>query len=136
MNTTTATRNVRRRPTRSASRPAGMSSAAKTIVYAFRTHDSDDGADVEKSARIDGKGDEQDRRVEEHREHRQARGDEHHPWAAGDGRLAHLSPPFGAAMAGAKVVTVVTVVTVIAGSASVVGPVQVSSELEPSEFRT
>lgn len=36
---TTALRNSRRRPIRSASRPAGISAAANTIVYAFSTHD-------------------------------------------------------------------------------------------------
>src|SRR5438034_1131429 len=32
---------IRRRPTRSAHRPAGTSTAANTIVYAFSTHDSE-----------------------------------------------------------------------------------------------
>ncbi len=41
-------RNTRRCPTRSASLPAGMSNAAKTMVYALRTHDSVDGLDDEK----------------------------------------------------------------------------------------
>ncbi len=44
-NATTPIRNIRRRPTRSASRPAGTSSAAKTMLYAFRTQ--------ERSARVD-----------------------------------------------------------------------------------
>ena len=55
VNSTAAVRNVRRRPTRSASRPAGISSAANTIVYALRTHDSDEGAVEANCALIDGK---------------------------------------------------------------------------------
>ena len=54
VNTTTAVRNVRRRPTRSARRPAGISKAAKTIVYAFSTHDSEEALTPLKSARIAG----------------------------------------------------------------------------------
>src|SRR5258706_9658628 len=54
VNITAAVRNVRRLPTRSASRPAGINSAANTIVYAFRIHDSDDGAVEENCALIDG----------------------------------------------------------------------------------
>ena len=38
-NAVTPIRNIRRRPTRSASRPAGTSSAAKTMLYAFSTQD-------------------------------------------------------------------------------------------------
>jgi hypothetical protein len=52
---TAAVRNVRRRPTRSASRPAGISSAANTIVYALRIQDSDDADAEEKPALIEGK---------------------------------------------------------------------------------
>ena len=55
MNNTAAVRNVRRLPTRSASRPAGISNAANTIVYALRIHDSDDGAVDANCALIDGK---------------------------------------------------------------------------------
>src|SRR5205085_2030184 len=51
---TAAVRKVRRRPTRSANRPNGMSSAANTLVYALRTHDSDDGDADENSALIEG----------------------------------------------------------------------------------
>ena len=39
--TTTPARNAVRRPIRSAARPAGTSSAANTIAYAFSTQDSD-----------------------------------------------------------------------------------------------
>jgi hypothetical protein len=35
----TPTKNIRRRPSRSDSRPAGTSSAAKTMLYALRIHD-------------------------------------------------------------------------------------------------
>src|SRR6185503_19798183 len=52
---TAAVRNVRRRPTRSASRPAGISRAANTIGYALRIQDSDDGDAEEKPALIEGK---------------------------------------------------------------------------------
>src|SRR5262245_48644217 len=52
---TAAVRNVRRRPTRSASRPNGIRSAAKTIVYALRIHDSEDGELDENWALIEGK---------------------------------------------------------------------------------
>src|SRR5215207_7481597 len=41
VNTATDTRKHRRRPTRSAIRPAGTRAAANTIVYAFSTHDSE-----------------------------------------------------------------------------------------------
>ena len=51
---TTAVRKVLRRPTRSASRPAGMSSAANTIVYALSTHDIVVVLTSEKLALIDG----------------------------------------------------------------------------------
>src|SRR3954447_10171292 len=43
VNTTTPIRNIRRRPTRSARRPLGISSAANTRVYALSTHDTVDG---------------------------------------------------------------------------------------------
>src|SRR5262249_50949226 len=52
VNAMTAARKVRRRPIRSESRPAGMSSAANTMVYALSTHDSDDVSTDEKSAPI------------------------------------------------------------------------------------
>src|SRR5258706_15649863 len=51
---TTAPRKVRRRPTRSASRPPGTNSAANTIVYALSTHDSPDGLTELKSALMAG----------------------------------------------------------------------------------
>jgi hypothetical protein len=54
VNKTAAVRNVRLLPTRSASRPAGINNAANTIVYAFRIHDSDEGAVEANCALIDG----------------------------------------------------------------------------------
>jgi hypothetical protein len=55
VNNTAAVRNVRLLPTRSASRPAGISNAANTIVYAFRIHDSEEGAVEANCDLIDGK---------------------------------------------------------------------------------
>src|SRR5689334_18576354 len=49
------TRNTRRWPTRSATFPAGMRSAANTIVYALSTHESSDGVLVAKSREMAGK---------------------------------------------------------------------------------
>jgi hypothetical protein len=43
------------RPSRSAERPNGTSSAAKTIAYALRIHDSSASVEPVKSARMSGK---------------------------------------------------------------------------------
>ena len=55
VNNTAAVKNVRRLPTRSANRPAGISRAANTIVYALRIHESDEGAVEANCVLIDGK---------------------------------------------------------------------------------
>ncbi len=55
VNTATPATNERRRPTRSVSRPHRMSEAAKTMLYALRTHDSSPIVVSVKDSRIDGK---------------------------------------------------------------------------------
>ncbi len=54
-NSTTPTRNRRLRPSRSASRPAGTSAAANTMLYALRTHDRSPSESCEKDRSMPGK---------------------------------------------------------------------------------